>query len=311
MGQGVHTRIRQLVADDLGIRFDAVLIATTTTDKNNNTSPSAASATTDLNGMAALDATGKIRARLAELAAPLVVAKGLQPSASDVLFQDGEVFDRRAAGPRLAFRDLVCRAHTERINLGERGFYATPDIHFDREVFKGSPFLYFTNGAACAEVLIDRFTGDMKVERIDLLMDAGVPINPGIDRGQIIGGFIQGMGWCTNEELKYSDTGVLLSHSPTTYKIPNISDVPKQFNMNFFANDKNEVSIKRSKALGEPPLILGLSVWAAVKDALSYVAGDGIAVPLSLPATNEQILKRLTAMKAKKAPAAVGAESIA
>ena len=311
MGQGVHTRIRQLVADDLGISYDAVLVATTTTDKNNNTSPSAASATTDLNGMAALDATGKIRARLAEFAAPIVVANGCEPSAPKVVFQDGEVFDIRGPGQRLAFRDLVCRAHTERINLGERGFYATPGIHFDRDLFKGSPFLYFTNGAACAEVLIDSFTGDMKVERIDLLMDAGVPINPGIDRGQIIGGFVQGMGWCTNEELKYSDTGVLLSHSPTTYKIPNISDIPKIFNMNFFANDKNEVSIKRSKALGEPPLILGLSVWAAIKDALSYPAGEGIIAPLSLPATNEQILQRLTALKSKKAPAPVSAESIA
>jgi len=301
MGQGVHTRIRQLVADDLGIKFEHVLVATTSTDKNNNTSPSAASATTDLNGMAALDATGKIRERLAQLAATLLVPPDFQPSAEHILFLNGEVLDRRNGQNRMTFKDIVCRAYAERINLGERGFYATPGIHFDRETFKGSPFLYFTNGAACAEVLIDRFTGDLKVERVDLLMDAGIPINPGIDRGQIVGGFIQGMGWCTTEELKYSDTGALLSHSPTTYKIPNVSDVPPIFNVAFFENDGNEVSIKRSKALGEPPLLLGLSVWAAVKDALSYAAPEKKITPLALPATNEQILMRLTALKKKKA----------
>ncbi|HUO10991.1 MAG TPA: xanthine dehydrogenase molybdopterin binding subunit [Phycisphaerae bacterium] len=303
MGQGVHTRIRQLVADDLGIPFHTVLVATTATDKNNNTSPSAASATTDLNGMAALDATTRLRARLAAVAAPVVAPPNMPPSPDTVLFQDGEVFDTRGSGPRSTFRDVVCRAHTQRVNLGERGFYATPNIHFDRDTFKGAPFLYFTNGAACAEVLIDRLTGDMKGLRVDLLMDAGVPINPGIDRGQIIGGFIQGMGWCTTEELKYSDTGALLSHSPTTYKIPNISDVPPIFNVNFFHNDQNHISIKRSKALGEPPLLLGLSVWAAVKDALSYAAGKNEIAPLSLPATNEQILMRLTKLKTPARPA--------
>ncbi|MGN6371225.1 MAG: xanthine dehydrogenase molybdopterin binding subunit [Phycisphaerae bacterium] len=298
MGQGVHTRLRQLVADDLGIAFESVLVATTATDKNNNTSPSAASATTDLNGMAALDATSRLRMRLAAVAAPMLASPGTPPSADHVRFVDGMVFDERAAsGKRLHFRDVVCQAHAQRINLGERGFYATPGIHFDRERFKGSPFLYYTNGAACAEVLIDRFTGDMKVQRVDLLMDAGVPINPGIDRGQIIGGFVQGMGWCTTEELKYSETGALLSHSPTTYKIPNVSDIPPVFNVRFFENDQNDVSIKRSKALGEPPLLLGLSVWAAVKDALSYVAGPGRIASLSLPATNEQILMRLTQLK--------------
>ncbi len=303
MGQGVHTRIRQLVADDLGIPFESVLVATTTTDKNNNTSPSAASATTDLNGMAALDATSRLRTRLAAVAASMLSAPDIASAPEHIRFEENEVFDvRTPAAKRLRFRDVVCQGHIQRINLGERGFYATPGIHFNRDTFKGSPFLYFTNGAACAEVLIDRFTGDMKVLRVDLLMDAGVPINPGIDRGQIIGGFIQGMGWCTTEELKYSDTGALLSHSPTTYKIPNISDVPSAFNVSFFENDQNDVSIKRSKALGEPPLLLGLSVWAAVKDALSYAAGPGGIAPLSLPATNEQILMRLTRLKSPIRP---------
>ena len=236
---------------------------------------------------------------MAELAAPRLItpASGLTPSTEHVVFADDMVRDSRPGGGQMTFKDLICLAYLERINLGERGFYATPGIHFDRDAGRGHPFQYYTNGAACAEVLIDRFTGDMKVSRVDLLMDAGIPLNPGIDRGQVIGGFIQGMGWCTTEELKYSDTGALLSHSPTTYKIPNASDTPRIFNMAFFNNPDSVLSIKRSKALGEPPLLLGLSVWAAVKDALTSAAGDSQVVPLSLPATNEQILMRLSGLK--------------
>jgi xanthine dehydrogenase large subunit len=198
---------------------------------------------------------------------------------------------------------LVKQAYFERVSLGERGFYATPGVDLNRETGKGTPFLYFTNGAAVAEVCIDRFTGELSVPRVDLLMDIGIPINPGIDRGQILGGFIQGMGWCTTEELKYDNQGVLLSHSPTTYKIPNISDLPPDFRLELFNNPDNVVSLKRSKAVGEPPLLLGLSVWCAVKDALASAAnlyGIKEQVPLSLPATNEEILLRLTAISRSK-----------
>jgi len=170
------------------------------------------------------------------------------------------VFDVRKPESRMTFEQLVCRAYMERINLGERGFYATPGVDFNRETGKGHPFLYYTNGVAASEVLIDRFTGEMKVVRVDLLMDAGKCINPGIDRGQVTGGFIQGMGWVTTEELKYAESGELLSHSPTTYKIPNISDVPDVFNIAFLDNPDNVVSLKGSKALGEPPLLLGIFV---------------------------------------------------
>jgi xanthine dehydrogenase large subunit len=307
MGQGVHTRVRQIIADELGISYDAVIVGATSTDKNNNTSPTAASSGTDLNGAAAQDACRKLRTRLADFASREFAhnESGLSDSPEHVGFADDFVFDTRDPSRRMRFADLICRGYLERVNLGERGFYATPGVDFNRETGKGHPFLYYTNGAACSEVLVDRFTGEMRVTRVDLLMDAGQCINPGIDRGQVVGGFIQGLGWVTTEELKYSETGVLLSHSPTTYKIPAISDVPPVINGNFLENPDNVVSLYRSKALGEPPLLLGISVWAAVKDALSYVGGAKRQIPkLELPATVEQILMAMTRQTKAAAPPA-------
>ncbi len=306
MGQGVHTRVRQIVADELGVPYESVITGTTSTDKNNNTSPTAASSGTDLNGAAAADACSRLRARLAEFCANHVFANlesGLTPSPADVVFEDGFVWDRRTPQHRMTFEQVVCRAYLERVNLGERGFYATPGVDFNRDTGKGHPFLYFTNGAACSEVLIDRFTGEMKVARVDLLMDVGLPINPGIDRGQVTGGFIQGMGWVTTEELRYGDTGELLSHSPTTYKIPSAGDLPPVFNVEFLEHDRSTVSLRRSKAVGEPPLLLGISVWAAAKNALSYASGDQLP-DLKIPATGEQILMLLTQYEQRRAAAA-------
>ena len=177
--------------------------------------------------------------------------------------------------------------------MGARGFYRTPEINFNRDIEKGEPFFYYTTGAAVSEVLIDRFTGYLKLERSDLLMDIGESINPGIDRGQIIGGFIQGVGWVTNEDLRYSDKGELLSYSPTTYKIPNIQDLPEIFNVDTISNPHHQINISRSKAVAEPPLMLCLSVWIAVKHALSFVQ-NGVSPQLNLPATGEEILRRLT-----------------
>jgi xanthine dehydrogenase large subunit len=296
MGQGVNTRIRQLVADELGISYDAVIVQATNTDKNNNTSPTAASSGTDLNGAAAVDACAKLRMRLLDLAARMLgeTASGIHPEPSLVTFREGYVFDQRLPGRRIAFKALICQAYLERVNLGARGFYATPGVDFNRETGKGHPFLYYTNGVCCSEVLIDRFTGEMRVRRVDLLMDIGESINPGIDRGQIVGGFVQGMGWVTSEELKYSPKGELWSHSPTTYKIPNISDLPEIFNVATLPNPDNVVSLRKSKAVGEPPLLLGISVWAAVKNALAYSRANGDAVALPLPATPEQILSVLS-----------------
>jgi xanthine dehydrogenase large subunit len=183
-------------------------------------------------------------------------------------------------------------AYEQRISLGERGFYATPGVDFNRETGKGNPFLYYTNGCAAAEVLIDRFTGAVKVLRVDMLMDLGRSINPGVDRGQVIGGFVQGMGWVTTEELRYSEAGALLSHSPTTYKVPIVTDLPPIFNVDFLDNPDNTMNLYGSKAVGEPPLLLGIAVWTAVKHALSFVSG-GRAPRLNLPATGEEVLMRI------------------
>jgi xanthine dehydrogenase large subunit len=195
MGQGVNTKIRQLVADELRVPLERVVVMITSTEKNNNTSATAASSAADLNGAAALDAARKIRTRLDEV-------------------------EKNHGGP-LSWIELVRAAYHQRVSLGERGFFATPQIDWTwGETGRGSPFRYFTMATSCSEVMIDRFTGEMKVLRSDVLMDIGRPINPGVDRGQLVGGFIQGLGWVTTEELRYSETGELLAHSPTTYKIP-------------------------------------------------------------------------------------------
>lgn len=266
MGQGVNTKIRQLTADTLGVPIERVVVMQTSTEKNNNTSASAASSAADLNGSAAVDACLRIRARLDDLA--------------------------KHYGESLSWEALIKLAYQERVSLGERGFYATPRLDWDWTSGRGSPFLYFTMGTACAEVLIDRFTGDLKVVRADVLMDIGTPINPGVDRGQLIGAFIQGLGWVTTEELRYNPKGELLSHSPTTYKIPNINDLPPEFSMNWIEHD-NPINVAGSKAVGEPPLLMAISVWCAVKHALGFVSNGDIA-QLRLPATNEEILMRLT-----------------
>jgi xanthine dehydrogenase large subunit len=238
-----------------------------------------------------VNACRKLRERLADFAAPLLAdpQTGLTPSVGQIRFADRVVYDSRRPERQMTFQSLVLRAYQERINLGERGFHATPGIHFNRDTGKGAPFYYFTNGVAAAEVEIDRFTGELKVGRVDVLIDAGQCINPGIDRGQLSGGFIQGMGWVTTEELKYSNRGELLSHSPTTYKIPNIGDLPEVFNLEFLENSENRVNLLHSKALGEPPLLLAISVWTAAKQALSFVSPDA-ASRLTLPATGETLL---------------------
>lgn len=300
MGQGVNTNIRQLVAGEFDLDVDSVIVMPTSTEKNNNASPTAASSATDLNGQAAVNACANIRERLALCASNYFT--GINPSLTndphEIVFQSGYIFDKRNVEHKLTFSELVQRAYMERVSLGERGFHAHQGLHFNWEsgsekTGTGVPYLYFTFGCAVAEVLIDRFTGDLRVSRVDVLMDIGKSINPGINRGQITGAFIQGMGWVTTEELKYSEKGELLSHSPTTYKIPNIQDVPEIFNVDWIENDQNAVNVKGTKAVGEPPLLLGVSVWMAVKHALSFVS-NGKAPKLRIPATNEEILTRIT-----------------
>jgi xanthine dehydrogenase large subunit len=310
MGQGLNTKVRQLVADQFALPAEAVIVMPTSTEKNNNTSPTAASASTDLNGTAAVRACEVLRGRLAEVAACRFASaeEGLEASPAHVCFEAGCVLDARRPGARLAFRELVGLAYEQRVSLGDRGFYATPGVDFNRETGKGNPFLYYTTGAAVAEVLIDRLTGDVRVTRADVLIDLGRSINPAIDRGQVVGGFVQGMGWVTTEALRYADSGELLSHSPTTYKVPNVTDVPPVFNVDFYQGNEERLNIHGSKAVGEPPLLLAVSVWAAVKHALSSVS-EG-RVPLRLPATNEEVLLRLEAIPARQPGQSVGVEPL-
>jgi xanthine dehydrogenase large subunit len=294
MGQGLHVKIRQLVADEFGLAIEQVLIMPTSTEKNHNTSPTAASASTDLNGAAALDACRQIKARMAAYAARRFASLelGLIDSPTHVAFENGFIYDMRCPSQRMSFGEFCTAARRDRIDLGVRGFYATPGVDYNRETGRGNPFFYFTQGAAAAEVKIDRFTGELTVPRVDLLIDIGRSINPGVDMGQITGGFVQGLGWVTGECLVYNERGELLSHSPTTYKIPAITDVPPIFNCDLFLNDDNVENVASSKAVGEPPLMHALCVWTAVKHALGCVS-HAAATELTLPATGEEILRCL------------------
>ncbi|MBI1368481.1 MAG: xanthine dehydrogenase molybdopterin binding subunit [Planctomycetes bacterium] len=298
MGQGLNVKIRQIVADEFGIAVERVQMMTTSTEKNANTSPTAASASTDLNGTAAANACEEIKARMAQFAATLLAApqRGLTAEPAAIRFADDHVHDERDPSQRIAFTKFCHAARRARVDLGARGFYATPGVDFNRQTGQGSPFLYYTTGAAVAEVTIDRFTGATVVDRIDVLMDIGRSINPGVDRGQIIGGFVQGMGWCTTEDLCYDARGELLSHSPTTYKIPDITDIPAVFNVDTIGNPRHVVNIRRSKAVGEPPLMLGICVWAAVKEALNAQSKNG-PVALPAPATGEVVLMTLAGIR--------------
>ncbi len=308
MGQGLNTKIRQVVADQFGIETECVSLMTTSTEKNNNTSPTAASAGTDLNGQAAIVACEQIRAAMASFAVEYFsagrngsVGRGTVGTTvllkGHIKFEGGWVSDERDPAVRIEFGKFCDMARRERVNLGARGFFATPGVDFNRDTGQGTPFFYYTTGAAVSEVTLDRFTGELTVERVDLLMDVGKMINPGIDFGQIIGGFIQGVGWCTNEELVYDKLGKLLSTSPTTYKIPNVTDTPKVFNVATIDNPKHQINVSRSKAVGEPPLMLGLSVWLAASDAIWRLT-SGEPVNLPIPATAEANLMCLMARPA-------------
>jgi xanthine dehydrogenase large subunit len=297
MGQGVNTKIRQVVAHAFGLDCVNVVVRPTSTEKNSNTSPTAASSGADINCAAALVACDKIKARLRRAAAAIFSGKTreedyeAQEDVETIRFEDGRAFDAARPEHKISFADLVVRSYLWRVALQDFGHYKTPDILIDKTTWQGRPFLYYTNGAAVSEVEIDRFTGDLKVRRTDILMDLGTPINPGIDRGQTTGAFIQGMGWVTTEKLVYDAKGTLLSHSPTTYKIPNVQDTPRVFNVNFL-DARNPLNAQGSKAVGEPPLLLGISVWTAVKMALAC-AKPGWIPKIRIPATLEEILTAL------------------
>jgi xanthine dehydrogenase large subunit len=284
MGQGLFQKVAQVAAEEFGIGLERVHISATSTDKVPNTSATAASSGTDLNGMAVQQAARQIKARLARFA-----SDSWNVAEDHIAFRDDQVF---IGNESLPFGELTKKAYAARVHLSAAGFYKTPKLHWDRERGKGRPFFYFAYGAACSEVAIDILTGEMQVRRVDILHDVGRSINPALDIGQIEGAFVQGMGWLTTEELVYDDKGRLLTHAPSTYKIPVASDVPVDFRVALFDGSNREETIYRSKAVGEPPLMLGISVFAAIADAIHSV-NPGKPVALDAPATPEAILKAL------------------
>ncbi|WP_414695084.1 xanthine dehydrogenase molybdopterin binding subunit [Paraburkholderia sp.] len=296
MGQGLNTKVAQVVAGTLGLPLARVRVSAADTSKVANTSATAASTGSDLNGKAAEDAALTIRARLAAFAA---AQYGGAPA--DVAFEDGLV---RANGKAIAFGEFVELAYMKRVQLWSDGFYATPKVHWDARTLTGHPFYYFAYGAAVSEVVVDTLTGEWKLVRADVLHDAGQSINPAIDLGQVEGGFIQGMGWLTTEELWWNRDGRLMTHAPSTYKIPAVSDTPEAFNVRLYrsgGNDNVEPTVFRSKAVGEPPLLLPFSVFLAIRDAVGAAVPEAReAAPLRAPATPEAILDALDALQANR-----------
>ena len=284
MGQGLFQKVAQIAAEEFGIGLDRVHITATSTDKVPNTSATAASAGTDLNGMAVQTAVREIKGRLTRFA-----SETWNVGEELISFRDDRVFIGNESMP---FGELTKKAYGARVHLSAAGFYKTPKLHWDREKAKGRPFFYFAYGAACSEVLIDILTGELSVQRVDILHDVGHSINPAIDIGQIEGGFVQGMGWLTTEELVYDNKGRLLTHAPSTYKIPVAGDVPADFRVALLDNSNREETIYRSKAVGEPPLMLAISVFAAIADAI-HSLNPGQPVALDAPATPEAILNAI------------------
>ncbi|PIF77420.1 xanthine dehydrogenase molybdenum binding subunit apoprotein [Variovorax sp. 54] len=291
MGQGLNTKVAQVVAHELGVSFERVRVTATDTTKVANTSATAASTGADLNGKAAQDAARQIRERLADCAATRHGG-----NAADVRFANDQV---EVNGRTLAFSTVVGEAYLDRKQLWSDGFYATPGLSWDKDKMQGRPFYYYAYGAAVSEVVVDTLTGEWKLLRADILHDAGKSLNPAVDIGQVEGAFIQGMGWLTTEELVWHPaSGKLTTHAPSTYKIPTANDCPPVFNVRLFEGQNVEDSIHRSKAVGEPPLLLPFSVFFAIRDAVSAAGGHRVDPPLKAPATSESILRALTAVQA-------------
>ena len=287
MGQGINTKVMQVVAHELGLDMAHVRATATDTSKVSNTSATAASTGADLNGKAAQDAARQIRERLAAYAVKLYGDEDGQP----VRFFDNAV---HVNGHSVPFPELVQKAYLARVQLWSDGFYATPGLHWDPKTMNGHPFSYYAYGAAVSEVVVDTLTGEWKLLRADALYDAGRSLNPAIDIGQVEGAFIQGMGWLTTEQLWWNPAGKLMTHAPSTYKIPGISDCPEDFRVKLYDNGNVEDSIHRSKAVGEPPLLLPFSVFFAIRDAISSVGGHRVNPPLNAPATSEEILRAIS-----------------
>ena len=285
MGQGLHTKVSQIVADELGVAFERVLCSASDTSTIPNASATAASAGTDLNGRAAQFAARHVRDNLAAFVCGLDGC-----GAGAIEFRGGQVISPKATR---SFDEVVQMAYANRIQLWSDGFYRTPKIHYDKTTLTGRPFYYFAYGAACTEVAIDTLTGESRVLRVDILHDVGRSINPSLDVGQIEGGFVQGMGWLTTEQLVWNKEGVLSTHAPSTYKIPTAGDVPEHFQVDLWPEPNREDNVFGSKAVGEPPFMLAISVYEALRDAIAQARGSHTPVVLTAPATAENVLSAL------------------
>ncbi len=291
MGQGLHTKILGVTMRELGLPADRIRLMITSTDKVPNTSATAASSGADLNGAAVAAACVTLRERLRPVAAEM-----LKVPADQVVFENGHAMERGTQN-RVPFGKVCGRAYVDRISLSATGYYRTPGIHWDWATAQGRPFHYFANGAAVAEVEVDGYSGMHRVRRVDILQDVGASLNPGVDRGQVEGGFVQGMGWLTREELKWDAKGRLLTHSASTYQIPAFSDAPAEMHVTLLPNAPQANVIHGSKAVGEPPLMLAFSVREAIRDAVAAFGAPGGEVRLASPATGEAIFAAVRARR--------------
>ncbi|HBM06964.1 xanthine dehydrogenase molybdopterin binding subunit [Pseudomonas sp. Choline-3u-10] len=297
MGQGLNTKVAQVVAEVFQVDIDRIQITATNTDKVPNTSPTAASSGTDLNGKAAQNAAQTIKQRLIEFA-----ARHFKVTEEDVEFKNGQV---RIRDQYVSFDELIQQAYFGQVSLSSTGFYRTPKIYYDRSQARGRPFYYFAYGAACSEVIVDTLTGEYKMLRSDILHDVGASLNPAIDIGQVEGGFVQGMGWLTMEELVWNDKGKLMTSGPASYKVPAVADMPLDLRVKLVENRKNpEDTVFHSKAVGEPPFMLGISVWCAIKDAVASLADYKAQPKIDAPATPERVLWGVEQMRTLKRTAA-------
>ncbi|NIM30273.1 MAG: xanthine dehydrogenase molybdopterin binding subunit [Pseudomonas stutzeri] len=300
MGQGLNTKVAQVVAEVFQVDIERIQITATNTDKVPNTSPTAASSGADLNGKAAQNAAQTIKQRLVEFA-----ARKWQIFEEDVEFKNGQV---RLRDHYISFEELIQQAYFGQVSLSSTGFYRTPKIYYDRSQARGRPFYYFAYGAACSEVIVDTLTGEYRMLRSDILHDVGASLNPAIDIGQVEGGFVQGLGWLTMEELVWNDKGKLMTNGPASYKIPAVADMPLDLRVKLVENRKNpEDTVFHSKAVGEPPFMLGISVWCAIKDAVASLADYRAQPQIDAPATPERVLWGVEQMRRLKQAASKSA----
>ncbi|MCF6782984.1 xanthine dehydrogenase molybdopterin binding subunit [Stutzerimonas stutzeri] len=297
MGQGLNIKVAQVVAEVFQVDIERIQITATNTDKVPNTSPTAASSGTDLNGKAAQNAALTIKQRLIEFA-----ARHYNVTEEDVQFKNGQV---RIRDRFITFEELIQQAYFGQVSLSSTGFYRTPKIYYDRDQARGRPFYYYAYGAACSEVIVDTLTGEYRMLRSDILHDVGASLNPAIDIGQVEGGFVQGMGWLTMEELVWNDKGKLMTSGPASYKVPAVADMPLDLRVKLVENRKNpEDTVFHSKAVGEPPFMLGISVWCAIKDAVASLADYKVQPKIDAPATPERVLWGVEQMRKLKQQAA-------